>query len=71
MSATYTTQQGDMLDAIVWRIFGATAGYVEAVLDANKGLASLADPLPAGTVIIIPDIETDSSDAEGTISLWD
>lgn len=31
--------QGETLDALCWRHYGSTAGTVEAVLDANPGLA--------------------------------
>lgn len=71
MNTTYTTHQGEMIDAIVWKIFGETKGYTEAVLSANRGLSALGDPLPMGTVIIIPDIETDATDTTGAINLWD
>lgn len=58
MSATYTTvRDGERLDLICHRWYGALAGrVVERVLDANPGLAA-RDPaaLPAGTVIAMPD----------------
>lgn len=68
--ATYTTRQGDMIDAICTRAYGDESGYVEFVLDANPGLAALGMPLPIGTVIDLP--ETPKTQATvAVVSLWD
>lgn len=56
MTTIYRTTQGEMVDAICRRVYGDESGYVEAVLDANPGLAAMAAPLPAGTTILLPDI---------------
>ncbi|WP_186262429.1 tail protein X [Burkholderia gladioli] len=53
-----TALQGDTLDALCWRHYGSTAGTVEAVLDANPGLAELGAILPLGTVIDMPEMNT-------------
>ncbi|ACR27345.1 MULTISPECIES: tail protein X [Burkholderia] len=53
-----TALQGDTLDALCWRHYGSTAGTVEAVLDANPGLAELGAILPLGTVIDMPELNT-------------
>ncbi|WP_186080860.1 tail protein X [Burkholderia gladioli] len=53
-----TALQGDTLDALCWRHYGSTAGTVEAVLDANPGLAELGAILPLGTVIDMPELHT-------------
>ncbi|RKU01830.1 phage tail protein [Burkholderia sp. Nafp2/4-1b] len=50
--------QGDTLDALCWRHYGSTAGTVEAVLEANPGLAELGPVLPMGTVVALPSRET-------------
>ncbi|CAJ5964591.1 Phage-related tail protein [Burkholderia pseudomallei] len=47
--------QGETLDALCWRHYGSTAGTVEAVLDANPGLAELGVVLPMGTVVEMPE----------------
>ncbi|MBB4287833.1 tail protein X [Roseospira goensis] len=53
-SATYTTFDGDMLDHLCWRHYGQEWDMVEAVLDANPGLAALGPVLPAGVTITLP-----------------
>ncbi|UWX70347.1 tail protein X [Burkholderia gladioli] len=53
-----TALQGDTLDALCWRHYGSTAGTVEAVLDANPGLAELGAILPLGTVVDMPELNT-------------
>lgn len=40
--AKYLTKDDDMLDAICAKHYGRTAGAVEAVLEANPGLANKA-----------------------------
>ena len=38
-TTTYTTQQGDMLDLVVFNFYGSTLnGQIEAVLSANQSL---------------------------------
>ncbi|WP_230947385.1 tail protein X [Burkholderia territorii] len=41
--------QGETLDALCWRYYASTAGTVEAVLEANPGLAELGVVLPMGS----------------------
>jgi phage tail protein X len=54
-SATYTTRDGDILDEVVWRYYGRQdAGIVEAVLEANRGLADYGPTLPPGLAITFP-----------------
>ncbi|CAJ4592817.1 tail protein X [Burkholderia pseudomallei] len=47
--------QGETLDALCWRHYGSTVGTVEAVLEANPGLAELGVVLPMGTVVEMPE----------------
>ncbi len=54
--ARYRTSDGDELDWICWRHYGRTAGAVEAVLEANPGLADRGPVLPAGIEIELPDL---------------
>lgn len=51
---TYTTFEGDTVDLIAYRRYGATHGATEAILLANPGLAAAGTALPAGMVINIP-----------------
>lgn len=54
--ATYTTQQGDMLDLIAFNYYGSTLnGQTEAIMAANQAL-DLGQylTLPAGMTIILP-----------------
>lgn len=53
-----TAQQGDTVDALCWRQYGRTDGTVEAVLEANAGLADIGLVLPVGTVVYLPAIDT-------------
>lgn len=62
-----TARQGETLDAICWRHYGATAGVLEAVIAANPGVADLGAVLPHGTQVELPDI--DRSAQKTTVSL--
>ncbi|WP_028217428.1 tail protein X [Paraburkholderia oxyphila] len=53
-----TAQQGDTVDLLCWRHYGRTDGTVEAVLEANAGLADLGPVLPIGTVLDLPELDT-------------
>ncbi|QDC00379.1 tail protein X [Mesorhizobium sp. 8] len=70
MATIYTTMQGEMIDAICRRAYGDESGYVEAVLEANPGLAALAAPLPIGTEITLPDLVA-ATDVVPVVALWD
>ncbi|MGV8924802.1 MAG: tail protein X [Ewingella sp.] len=61
--------QGETLDALCYRHYGRTAGVVEAVLAANRGLADLGNVLPHGTAVTLPDVET--APTSETVQLWD
>lgn len=50
-SATTRAHQNEVLDALLWRKLGATAGNLEATLDANPGLAKIAADLPQGHAV--------------------
>lgn len=69
MSTTYKTNDGDMLDDICHSNYGREAGAVEAVLEANPGLAAIGPVYDAGLSIILPDLpETEQQDL---IRIWD
>lgn len=65
----YHTQDGDVLDAICWKYYGRQAGAVEAVLEANMHLAAIGEVLPAGLVIVLPELEAPALPT--TVRLWD
>ncbi len=65
----YITSQGDTVDYIAWKHYGSTEnGIVEAVLEANPGLAKNPPELVAGLVIVLPDVQTPR--AEEIVTLW-
>ena len=65
----YTTKANDMVDAIAYSKYGATAGYTEAILAANPGLADQGPLLPAGITITLPDLSNQAQQIQ-TIKLW-
>jgi phage tail protein X len=68
MATTCRTSDGDLLDTLCYDFYGHLNGSVEAVLDANQGLADEAQPFRSGVLIRLPDL-LDPSD--GTVMLWD
>lgn len=65
------SQQGDTLDALVFRYLGASSGYVEQTLALNPALAALGAVLPSGTMVTLPAAAETPSTAQDSISLWD
>jgi phage tail protein X len=49
-------QQGDTVDLLCWRHYGRSDGTVEAVLEANGGLADYGVVLPHGLSVYLPDL---------------
>ena len=68
--AAYLTRDGDMLDAVCQEHYGRQSGAVEAVLEANPGLADQGPLLPAGLLIELPELPAESRDS-GAVRLWD
>lgn len=68
MATTCRTSDGDLLDTICHNYYGSLAGVVEAVLDANQGLADEEQPFRAGVVIVLPDLESPVTEE---VTLWD
>ena len=68
MREVRTDKEGLMLDEVVQRLYGKTDGPIEAVLDANPGLAALGVILPLGTVIRVPDFVEPKP--EEPVRLW-
>ena len=69
MAEQARTQQGDSVDSLCWRHYGRTADVVEAVLEANPGLAALGPILPQGLAVLMPDMPQPA--AKPLIQLWD
>ncbi|AWM87381.1 tail protein X [Microvirga sp. 17 mud 1-3] len=70
MALEYRTSDGDTVDFIAWKHYGTTDGLVvEQLLDANKGLADMGPVMPAGVLVLLPEIDT-TQKAQG-IKLWD
>lgn len=54
----YQTRDGDKLDRILWRHYGAESPSLEIVLEANPGLAELIhEPFVSGVEITLPEIQ--------------
>lgn len=68
MATTCRTSDGDLLDTICHNYYGHLSGTVEAVLDANQGLADEAQPYRAGVLIVLPDMPAPT---EELVMLWD
>lgn len=68
MVTTCRTSDGDLLDTICNNFYGHLNGTLEAVLDANQGLADEVQPFRAGVVILLPDIPVTR---EEVVMLWD
>ena len=70
MTNTYTTKDGDMLDAICYNHYGFTDGAVETVYSEprNKHLAEYTF-LPAGLTIYLPPVSQETK-ATASKALW-
>ncbi|QNM96383.1 tail protein X [Chitinimonas koreensis] len=62
-------RQGDSLDAVCYRHYGRSAGVLEAVLEANPGLAALGLILPEGTAVELPEVAPPAT--QPLIQLWE
>jgi phage tail protein X len=69
-TTTYTTKDGDVVDAIAYAYYGTLDGLVvEQLLAANNGLSDYGPILPAGVVITLPVIATNNTNQ--AVKLWD
>lgn len=68
MATTIKTSDGDVLDRLFHQYYGHVMGTVEAVLEANPGLAVRAQPFVSGVVTQLPDLAPARTDV---INLWD
>ena len=60
MSKAYTTVQGDMWDGIAYGKMGSVS-YTDKLIRANQEHAGYYI-LPAGVILILPDVDTTSDD---------
>ncbi|MEN3258513.1 tail protein X [Sodalis endosymbiont of Spalangia cameroni] len=60
--------QGDTVDALCWRHYGATCGVTETVLSVNPGLSQTI-ALDAGQEVELPDIARDTQ--QERVQLWE
>lgn len=67
---TVHARQGETVDALVWRVRGAGSGAVEAVLEANPGLAGLGQRLADGTPVRIPAVADRAAETAPLVQLW-
>lgn len=66
---TVYAHQGETLDALLYRVVGATDGITERVLEMNPGLADKGPILAEGTAVQVPETPTGTRRIE-TIQLW-
>lgn len=65
----YRSSEGDTVDLMAWKFYGRqNNGVVEAVLQANPGLADRGPILPEGVRVALPDVTPDESTA--SVRLW-
>lgn len=67
MATICRTSDGDLLDTLCQHYYGHLSGSVEAVLDANQGLADEPQPYRAGVQILLPDL---LAKTEEVVQLW-
>lgn len=67
MAKTIRTSDGDVLDEICYALYGSLAGVVEAVYEANPGLAAYTQPFAAGILITLPDLDVQRDEP---VQLW-
>ena len=68
MAKTCKTSEGDVLDTLCHHYYGHLDGTVEAVLQANQGLADEVQPFRRGVVVRLPAL---SAAAATSIQLWE
>lgn len=69
MAQIIRASEGDILDTICQAHYGRVTGTVEAVLEANPGLALVSQPYHAGVEILLPDVAVAATVA--SVKLWD
>lgn len=69
MTQTTTARHGETVDMICARHYGKTREVTELTLAANPGLAAFGPIVPAGTVVIMPVVDTKTT-ARKLVDLW-
>lgn len=67
MAKTVRTSDGDILDELCYAAYGSLVGVVEAVYEANPGLAAQPQPFAAGILIRLPDLNIERDEP---VQLW-
>ncbi|AVR10981.1 phage Tail Protein X [Burkholderia pseudomallei] len=67
MARTLRTSDGDVLDTLCHAAYGTLSGAVEAVYEANPGLAREPQPFRSGVLITLPDLDAPRDEP---IQLW-
>ena len=65
---SYRTRDGDTVDWIAWRYYGAAAGSAEHIMTSNPGLADHGPVLPEGLTLSLPDLPKPAATGD---RLWD
>lgn len=69
---TYRTVEGDVVDLIAFDHYGTSKGTIEAIYDANRGLADYGPILPGGIIITLPVVPAQARlKSRRVIQLWD
>jgi len=66
---TVLSVDGDTVDYICFVHYGETKGVVEKVLTANPGLAEYGAVLPAGVLVVLPEVAVSSVESSA-VRLW-
>ncbi|CAJ3658793.1 tail protein X [Burkholderia pseudomallei] len=67
MARILRTSDGDVLDTLCYAAYGTLSGAVEAVYEANPGLAREPQPFRSGVLITLPDLGVPRDEP---IQLW-
>lgn len=67
--ASVRAEQDDLLDLIMYRATGRTAGVTEAAFERNRGLAGHGPVLPQGTTVDLPEQPHAPAEAQ-QVQLW-
>jgi phage tail protein X len=70
MTERVVSEQGDLLDAMVWRHYGSQVATVEAVLAANSGLAARGAIYPSGVEVRMPALDLRRVPVRDWTRLW-
>ncbi len=65
----YVTKDGDVLDAIIFTVYGQGPDALQVVLDANPHIRQMPVHLPIGTKISLPLLS--ETPAKQQVKLWD